>query len=251
MGWHGTPTQRPHASPTDTCETEGNAAELSVFAPGGDLETLEELIAWGEARAAAGPRDNLDVPAWPGCGLPEPWILARGYRVSHVMHDMLRPAGAPPPAPRTPLPKGWRWRDVDEELVAAYYDTVRAAFAGLPSAFIPDPASFRARALAQEPPAQLLVEGAPGETPRVAAFVRVDVSDDDTGILAALGRHPRHRGRGLGEHLVAHGLTLLAPDGARPCRLEVAARNHQAIALYESFGFATTTTMPVYRRAAR
>jgi ribosomal protein S18 acetylase RimI-like enzyme len=234
----------------DTCDTQGNAAELSVFAPRGGEDVLAVVLEWAEAMSARGGRDQLDLPAWPGGGLDEVWIAARGYRVGFVMHEMLRPADAlAPPPVRAPLPAGWTWRSLGAELLDSYYEVVRASFAELPGAFVSARDSFARRALTDPLPVQLLCE--PGEPASVAAWVRVQAGPGTGGELASLGRHPRHRGLGLGDHLVSRGLAMLGELGARRSILEVAAVNARVIELYQRHGYRQQSSVPVYRRPIR
>lgn len=234
----------------DTCSTQGNAAELSIFAPTGEHDVLAALLDWAEQICAHGVRDNLDVPAWPGGGVDGPWLTAHGFAVGYLMHDLVRSAGAAaPPSPRAPLPAGWAWRPLGEDLIASYHETVCAAFAELPGAYVSDLDSFARRALADEIPAELLCE--PGEAPTVAAWIRVAARPGGEGELASLGRHPRHRGLGLGDHLVSRGIARLDELGVRQSMLEVAAVNTGAIALYQRHGYALHSTMAVYRRPVR
>lgn len=229
----------------DTCQTAGNAAELSVFCS--DDEVVAALLAWGEARAATAGRDQIDVPDWPGTALPQAVLEDRGYRVGHVMYDMKRSTdAAPAPAPRSPLPEGWRWTRCGPDTIRAYHETARRAFAGVPSAFVSTFEVFRDRTAALELPPALLVS-TDDDTP-VAAWVRIERKASGAGALASLGRHPRYRGLGLGAHLVSRGLHRLAELGIVDIGLEVAATNATGIALYESYGFRTTGEMTVYSR---
>lgn len=232
----------------DNCQTEGNAAELSVFLTHRDDHAgLAALLDWGEARARAAGRSNVDVPEWSGLRLPVDVLSARGYRVGHVMYTMDRGADAPAVPVPPPLPAGWSWRKVDDTWVRGYYDTVRAAMAEVPGAFVSDFASFAARLPVFDPPPLVLVDhGAP---PAVAGFLRVTRVADDLGELSLVGRHPRCRGLGLGPHLVARGLALLAELGLPRARLEVAAGNRRALTLYERAGFAVSASMNVFRRS--
>lgn len=232
----------------DALETEGNAAELSLFCdPADDLEVVDALLDWGEARARWAGRDRVDVPHWPDSELPIEHLAARGYRVGHVMFDMKRPSTAPPgPSPRAALRDGWRWTPASARHARDYHETVRSAWRGLPGAFITSFPSFLRRLESYAEPPWLLLSDDP-ETP-VAGFVRVERRADGTGELASIGRHPAYRGRGLGEHLMARGLARLEALGAGDVVLEVAASNAAGLALYRAFGFAVTREMNVYSR---
>jgi ribosomal protein S18 acetylase RimI-like enzyme len=229
----------------DTCETQGDAAELNLFCPGAEPPVLDALLDWGEERAREVGRAHVDIPERPGTALAPGWLERRGYRVGYVMFDMHRPVAAGVPRePATPLPPGWRWTEADTARTAAFHETVRLAFAELPGAFVDDLSSFAARFSSLEPKPALLLS----EEGEVAGFLRVSRRPDGDGVLESLGRHPGFRGLGLGEHLVARGLGWLADLGARDAWLEVAADNHLGLALYHSFGFRVSREMNVYRR---
>jgi ribosomal protein S18 acetylase RimI-like enzyme len=229
----------------DTCDTQGDAASLNLFCPGAEPRILDALLDWGEERARAAGRAHVDIPARPGTALAPGWLERRGYRVGYVMFDMHRPVAAGAwRQPRAALPPDWRWAEADAARAAAFHETVRLAFAEVPGAFVDDLAPFAARLLAADPRPALLLS----EEGDVAGFLRVSRRADGDGALESLGRHPRFRGLGLGEHLVARGLDWLADLGAGDTWLEVAADNRAGLALYRSFGFHVSGEMNVYRR---
>lgn len=233
----------------DGLETEGNAGELSVFTqPAGDPELTTALLDWGQSRVRSAGRSRVDVPHWPNTALPRDVLEARGFRVGHIMYNMHRAdAAGPYPTPRTPLPSNWCWAPAGGDNLGGYYQTLRAAWQGLPSAFVEPEDKFREGvARFDESPELLLSSDA--QTP-VAAFIRVVTRSDGGGEVAALGRHPRYRGYGIGEHLMVHGLTRLHQLGAAPIVLEVAASNASGLTLYQSFGFEVSDEMNVYSLA--
>jgi ribosomal protein S18 acetylase RimI-like enzyme len=230
----------------DTCETAGNAAELAVFPAARDPAVLNELLDWGEAHVARGPRDLVDVPAWPGDDPPEDLMFERGYQIGYFRGEMVRPEAAGDPPARAALPPGWWWCEPAERLVHAYYEVRSAAFEAVPGAFLPPYETFRDLALDTESIVHLLLD----REGHVQAYVRVTIQPDGSGEISNLGRHPRCRGLGLGPVLVARGLDILWSNGARRIRLDVAATNEAAVELYRSFGFQQTSQTRVYRRAA-
>ena len=225
----------------DAFESEGNAAEVSMFA--NNERAFVALLDWAEQRVASAGRDHLDIPAWPGCKLPAELLATRGYRRSHVLYNMRRAPSAIA-QPRVSLPAGWRWSPAAPSDARGYYETTRAAFHGMPSAFIASFEQFQERLASFAPVPQLLLSSA-GD---VAGFVRIAKNDDGSGVLDSLGRHPRHRGLGLGEHIVARGLGELAALGAADVHLEVSATNEAGLALYRQFGFVVTSEVATYRR---
>jgi ribosomal protein S18 acetylase RimI-like enzyme len=231
----------------DTCETAGNAAALSIFPAKRDPAIYRELLDWGEAAIAQGPRDLVDLTAWPGVEPPEQMMAERGYRVAYAFYDMVRPEAAGPPPEAQKLPAGWAWREPTQELLPAYYETRAAAFEDIPGAYLPPYETFRALALEPDSIAKLAVDPAD----RVQAFVRVTPKPNRGGEISSLGRHPRCRGQNVGPALMGCGLELLWSRGARRIELDVAANNERAIALYRDFGFEIASTMNVYRKPAR
>jgi len=233
----------------DNCETEGNAAELSVFAARRAALTAEAFalaVDWALARCRSAGRSNLDLPLWPGSTVDVHALTAAGFERHHVMYDMTcETATGAARSTSEPLPTGFRWEPVSVALARPYYDTVSRAFAGLPGAFVPSFADFCRRVPDPEAPTWLLIGPAP-DAP-CAGYVRVRPRDDGVGEIASLGRHPRYRGYGLGRHLLSRGVVELS----RRCTslsLEVAAMNASGLALYESFGFRLAHRTPVYRR---
>ncbi len=225
----------------DTCETTGNAAELSLFCAVADPALLDQLLDWARERLRGSPRQNLDIPRWPGLFVPEDWLAGRGFSRAHTLHEMAR-EGLELPSPPAPLPRGWQWCDYTDAHFDGFYEVLSQAFRDVPGAFVLERGMARARARRLAIPPQLLCRE--GE---VAAFVRLDVSGT-SGDIAMLGRHPRHRGAGLGPHLIQRGLVVLVAHGARRQLLEVAAENDRAMALYERAGFARVRSYDVWRR---
>jgi [ribosomal protein S18]-alanine N-acetyltransferase len=81
----------------------------------------------------------------------------------------------------------------------------------------------------------------------IAGFVIARVTADDAELLS-LGVAPSCRRRGLGRMLVSETLVRVMALGARRIFLEVAVDNHDAQALYATFGFATVGRRPDYYR---
>jgi len=141
-----------------------------------------------------------------------------------------------PPA----LETGWRWAPLEESRVEEAHGVIAAAFAEASSFSLSPLADFR-RTVATDPSAwQTLLDGE-----RIAGMVRVVALEPGAGRVGMVARHPAHRGRGLGPHLVARGLRVLAERGARDITLDVEAANERALALYRSFGFQVVTRTPV------
>ena len=241
----------------DTCSTEGDAAELSVFvdeaaigassSAGGAEETLDNLLAWAEERVAGGPRSNLDLPIWPGTTVPEPWLRRHGFAKIYTYFEMERDGGEGAPIlPQKPLPPGLAWHSYEERFFSSFFETLRRAFAGVHGTFIPGEEASRERTRGYPVPPSLLMQGE-----RVAGYVRVEIGSNGSGEIASLGRHPDYRGLGIGEHLVRRGIEMLSARGVRQQRLEVTARNARAIELYERFGFRRCREYAVYRRPIR
>ena len=66
------------------------------------------------------------------------------------------------------------------------------------------------------------------------------------GGIYGLGVLPEFRGRGLGRAVLIAGVERLKAEGAEKVMLQVETRNHNALRLYESCGFETTSVMGYY-----
>lgn len=228
--------------------TNGRNAAILVplcLLPGCDEAALATLLLdEAEAITAAGPRRSLEVGTEDVFAGRADELLARGYREAYRMHVMRRPLdAAPPPVP--PLPEGLRWSAPTEATMRSQHEAVRRAMTPVPGASVPDFESFAARARAMAEHHGLILRG-----DAVAGFLRVQPPREPggEGDVALIGRHPDHRGGGLGDILVAESLRRLHAAGAGIAVLEVAAVNDAALALYRRHGFAVTETIPVYAK---
>jgi len=104
----------------------------------------------------------------------------------------------------------------------------------------------RTHALAKSLPVRLLLDG-----DRMAGWVSVRAEPDGSAMVESLARHPIDRGRGLGAALLSEGLRQLDTARLAPVRLDVAAANEDALALYEEFGFRATDEVPIHAVATR
>jgi ribosomal protein S18 acetylase RimI-like enzyme len=235
----------------DTCSTQGNAAELSVFVDDPEQspeDAMDELLAWAEERLHGGPRSNLDIPIWPGITIPDSWLRRHGFEKAYTYFEMERDGeeGAHGP-PEKALPDGFAWQSYDDRLFPGFFETLRLAFENVPGAFVPSEEATRERARRYPvPPPALLMQGE-----RVAGFVRIELGGNGTGEIASLGRHPDFKGLGIGELLVKRGIEMLKANGVRQQRLEVTAVNARAVELYERFGFRRCREYVVHRRPIR
>jgi mycothiol synthase len=84
-------------------------------------------------------------------------------------------------------------------------------------------------------------------TGAVAAFALV-WPDEATGLalFEPVGTHPAYQRRGLARALLAHGLDQLQAAGMRAARINVAAKNQPAAALYQSLGFVPRRRLMTY-----
>lgn len=232
------------AAVVDACSNAANSANLVLLClhPESDPDALAALLlAEAEAITAAGPRGRLEVDAedlFAGRGAE---LEARGFHEAYRMHGMRRPLDAPPPVP--PLPEGLRWSPPTEATMRSQHEAVCAAMSPVPGASVPDFESFAARARAMPDQHGLILRG-----DAVAGFLRVHPPKvaGGEGDVALIGRHPEHRGGGLGDILVAESLRRLHAAGAGSAALTVAAVNDAALTLYRRHGFAVTETIPVY-----
>ena len=118
---------------------------------------------------------------------------------------------------------------------------MRAAFAGHPGVNFPPAAQGRSHALGNSLSVRPLLDGE-----RLAGWVSVRAEPDGSAMVESLVRHTGDRGRGLGAVLLTETLRGLEAAGLAPVRLDVAAANDGALALYTGFGFRVTDTVPVH-----
>jgi len=229
----------------DACINAANSAHLVLLClhPEIDHDALATfLMKEAEVITAAGPRGRLEIDAedlFAGRGTE---LEGRGFHEAYRMHVMRRPLDtAPPPVP--PLPEGLRWSPPTEATMRSQHEAVSAAMTPVPGASVPDFESFAARARAMPDQHGLILRG-----DAVAGFLRVHPpkAAGGEGDVALIGRHPGHRGGGLGDILVAESLRRLHAAGAGSAALTVAAVNDAALALYRRHGFAVAETIPVY-----
>ena len=230
----------------DTCDNASNCAELDVFVdPQTDVPArTAQLLEWGAALAARGPRTCVEVPLHPG-GPDEATVRAVGYAYAQTLWGM-RAVPLPGPPAHPPLPSGFNWRELTPDLVPACHETTRLAFAQVPGAFVPTLEVFTARCADRTGgPRRILTDGH-----RVAAFSRAawrtGTDGAVIGTVVSLGRHPDFKGQGLGPAALAEALRLLAAAGATSAELDVAARNTAALSLYERAGFVQETELRVF-----
>jgi ribosomal protein S18 acetylase RimI-like enzyme len=141
-----------------------------------------------------------------------------------------------------PLEPGWRWVPVDETRVDLAHAAIAEMFAGAASLSLSPLPDFR-RTLSTGPDVwRALLDGE-----RLAGLIRVIGVGAGEGRVGMLGRMPSYRGRGLGAHLIAEALRLLAERGAHDVTLDVESENERALSLYRHFGFDVVSRLPVLR----
>lgn len=223
----------------DACNNSGDAAELVLLAsraevPSEDLLAL--LLDEALAEARRGPRGQLEVTLDALMRPHQALLETRGFTwrfdlVTMERHGPWRAVASPP---------GWTWADLSTERYDEAARLVRAAFAGHPGVDFPPAEQSRAHSLGKPLPVRLLLDG-----DRVAGWVSVRADPDGSAMVESLARHPADRGRGLGAVLLTEGLRQLEAAGLAPVRLDVAAANEDALALYKRFGCRATDTVPI------
>lgn len=227
------------ASVIDAIENTLASADLAIV--GCDVHALDAvqaaaLLEDAEAIARRGPRRRLTVDVPPAL---EPALgaalRASGYAVAFRSYELEAPVRAAGDA-------AGGFRDVRPDDVPALHALVSRAFRAVPGANVADLDSF-ARLLAglTATTRVLFLDGV------LAAWVRVFV-EGRVAVLQSLGRDDRFARRGLGDRIVAEGLRVAAARGAEVCRLEVAAVNTRALALYERHGFREVARRAAYVR---
>lgn len=222
----------------DRSQNASDAAELVVLGRVAGTDVAPAL-AWGVEAAERCERRCVEVVG-PEVGPFEAPLLARhGFSEAFGMYMMRRDGG-----PSGALPASASFVDLDVRNATLVHGLVQRAFADVPGSFVAPPEAWVERALAQLPPTRVLFRDG-----RPVAFVRVGVDAHGEGHVHSLGRDPQRRGEGLGPLLMLEALRLLAGLSATTLRLEVAAQNRQALALYERFGFTVASSVSVWRRA--
>jgi ribosomal protein S18 acetylase RimI-like enzyme len=226
----------------DTCENATNAAEFVALASARrDIpeDLLSAALAAAEAEAAQTTYDSMEIGIEGALRPWEPFLQARGYGQSYVMTRMKRHDAS---NAAIPLAAGWRWIDLASETVLPARRMLMQAFAGIPGM------NFRQENNIEDdrdwkttPPVRLLFADE-----ELAGYVSVLLEPDGSGLVNAIARHPRCRGQGIGAVLLDEALRILAEHDRRPIRLNVAAKNGQALELYQRYGFAAEYAVPIY-----
>jgi mycothiol synthase len=146
--------------------------------------------------------------------------------------ELQGPGPQPPAAPRVEM------RRATLEDIDALTEITAAAF-GDPEEFV------RSRVTADLPdPQQRFYVG--WYEGRPVGSLKVYTHGPGAGIYA-FGVRPADRGKGLGRAILTETIRLMQAEGRNPMTLEVETANTPAVHLYESCGFATTTTYGYYR----
>lgn len=93
------------------------------------------------------------------------------------------------------------------------------------------------------PQATWLLEFRGAELPENCGTVQGLRETDDSGSVQNLGIVPRHRGQGLGTHLLFQALAGFRAAGLQLATLDVTAENTGALRLYERLGFRRVRTL--------
>ena len=199
----------------------------------------DQVIEPARAFARAARRHALHV-ALPEVVRDAREVLERGGFAFHHETIAMRRASARFEGPAAEPPPGWRWAPLDDALVAPVHAALVEMFREAPSVTLGPLEVFRRGAFLSPPGWQVLLDGV-----AVAGLVRLS-ADGPSGEVRVLGRAPQHRGRGLGRLLLEHGLRVLAAAGVGAVRLEVAATNERALALYRAFDFEIVERTPTF-----
>jgi ribosomal protein S18 acetylase RimI-like enzyme len=202
-----------------------------------DRRAVTALIARVEARAAR--TGAVAMPMLPDRRDWEELLRARHWQEAYRLLTLERAADLVSPRPR-PLPRGWRWRALDEARLNEHRRLMLTLFTSVPGAYVP--------------PLEELLESAGstsilvGEGRELAfAGVRADPVSR-MGYINVIGRAPELRGRGVGDHALLRALAMLRLRKAERVELEVVAGNDAALALYQRHHFAVSRMTPVLRR---
>jgi ribosomal protein S18 acetylase RimI-like enzyme len=125
-----------------------------------------------------------------------------------------------------PLPVGAEWSDLGRAWIDAYLDMQRAAFAGLPGVYFPDPAEQRRVLLGGTSRVRKLSDGK-----RILAGLRYA---PETAFLHSIVRNPAAKGQGIGRLVLDEARRELR---GRALTLNVVSSNRVAVDLYHRHGF--------------
>jgi ribosomal protein S18 acetylase RimI-like enzyme len=232
------------ASVVDTVDNADRSALVALLGcsddPARAAAALAPALTLAEDLVRTGNRSLVDVPLPVRLARHAPVLFARGYRPAYREQLMARPARRP--EDQAPVAAGDRWTDGHAGDAEALHALAHAAFAGAPGWQGTDVDAARTQLRDASIPPRLLWRGG-----LLAGYVRVSV-DDGIGTIHVIARRPEQRGRGVGRLLLLEAVRQLHVRGARELRLEVAAANRAAIALYQAHGFAVTGEQVTYRR---
>jgi len=235
----------------DRAVNAARAADLELLGarrPFGPEELWERIIDPALAFARGGSSRALHVSLYP-------WLvdsegaerMLRGHGFLPLYQSLVMRRTGEQAIPDLPaLETGWRWASLEAPRIEEAHGAIAAAFAQASSFSLSPLADFQRSITADPQSWQALLDGE-----RIAGMVRAVGLGSGAGKLAMVARIPAYRGRGLGAHLVARGLRMLAGRGARDVTLDVEAENQRALALYQSFGFRVVTRTPVLGIALR
>ncbi len=225
-------------------------AELDLFAWNPSIGPTSEalivqLTTHAEARAQALGGASLDVGAEGLLANAVPTLAARGYAVAYTMASMQRARLTEIPLPAPPARDDLVWRKLPADEAPAYRALCVAAFAGIDGVVIPPLADFVISTRTNPP--WVLVHDA-----QLIAFLRLALFAEDgkrIGEVSTVGRDPAWKGQQLGDVLMHKAMAELTNMGADVFRLEAAAKNANALRLYERFGFRMAHAAQYWRRA--
>jgi GNAT superfamily N-acetyltransferase len=228
----------------DEIESDADCAVMELLAvrEGPSLPALlATALDAAEPFVRGGARSGIEAPVQPGQTAWGALLQSRSYHHAFTSYDMETAAREPPPTPPLPGPE-WRWERAHVGHAIPYYASLQAAMAGIPGFYPSSFEKFRERLGQPGGLDTVLLCGA-----RVAGFACGVIKHADLGYISLIGRHPRFRGQGLGEILLAYTMGALAELGAVRYGLDVTASNAGAIDLYQRHGFEVEQSVPVYR----
>lgn len=206
------------------------------------------VLEWVQSRLNGRPWNQIEVPLWKGCLVNVPILKSHGFSPHHKIYEMeAMKENISASTSKHPLkanPAGWHWQPISEPYMKKTHQTARLAFEGIPGAFVPDFTNFRRLQQSHSPPTHILID----DQDDVAGFVRVKEVRSAVAEISVLGRHPKHRGKGLGELLLNQAITLIQPLRSDYILLEVASTNTEAMQLYSYFGFGVSSEIEVFAK---
>lgn len=229
-----------------------------AFDPAAGQQMHRDILAWADERARVALGTDAGRPAWyvnvfPGQRDRIADLEAAGFasqeKVEYPWSKVLLVRPARLPVPDHPLPRGYTLRPLVSAAQAdMYVDLHRAVFESKNMT-----RSWRERIVARpdyDPNLNLLAVDADGNLAGfcICWYAESGPGGGPTGQVEPMGVAAEHRGRRLGQALLAEGIRRLHAAGAQQVLVETDTYRNPARRLYRSLGFTVLENVLVYRK---